>query len=500
MDEEHARNLLESFMVGERRTALRALARMGKVQELTLEISNLLHDEAAVVRKEAALVLAAARPSSDHRASQLAEALLVAVSDADASVREETLRTLGKLGPRIGSYIVERLIETLVGEREERVLVVAAECISLMGESARLGPLLASDHAGGCRAALVAVGRSPRARLKHAKLICDCLRHSDESVRLAAVHASGEFGVALHPEHLEALAMLCSCEQRPAVRRSAVQALGRAAAAGVPHLAIYLHDKDEEVRHYAAETLGSLQDDAGEAAAVAVAGRLRESDAHVRHAALLALARLGSHGRPYTSQVARYLHDEVLDVRLAAIQAMGELGDTSVAEPLGALASDVHTGIRQAAVTALSKLGHHGSDHALLYLNDEDPAVRQAAVRVFSPLHSRLPASIAMRHADIVAQRLMDEDWRVRLASVVALGDLQVCRHADLVAALFDDENSQVRRSAITALMKMGASIAHVTAFIGDNDAAVRKEVDLALAELADRPCAEQDGELSELE
>ncbi|CAJ1370975.1 unnamed protein product [Effrenium voratum] len=115
--------------------------------------------------------------------------------------------------------------------------------------------------------------------------------------------------------------------------------------------------------------------------------------------------------------------------------------------------------------------------------------------KVYSPLHSKLKAHLAKPYAASVARKLLDEDWRVRLAAVVALGDLKAS-FAEQVGALCRDPDNQVRRSALAALEKMGAAPALAAGFLGDDDAAVRKDAATVYAALGGGQM--DDGELSE--
>merc|ERR1712050_375646 len=141
-----------------------------------------------------------------------------------------------------------------------------------------------------------------------------------------------------------------------------------------------------------------------------------------------------------------------------------------------------------------------GAAQAVRFLRDEDPAVRQAAVKVFSPLHSKLAAHLALPYSEAVACSLLDEDWRVRLAAVVALGDLQAAEYLEHIEALRTDDNNQVRRSAVTALVKCGAQAAHVAAFLGDEDRRVLEEAQQAYSALGGGQGGGNDSDLSEVE
>jgi len=481
LTEEQAVEQLEGFQVNEKKVALQALVIMGKVDEYSDEIAKLLDDEEAPVRKEAALTLGKSKPETAKRAQNLGRTLAASFADEDKGVRAEAARAIGALGREAALAIADRLVSVLSKDTDDEVLTAAVQCLAAVGEAVRLGPFLSCNSVAALRAALVEAGRSPEARLKHAELIADRINHKDTGVRLAAVQASGEVGSACQPQHLQALADLRSWDKQPKVRRGAVQSLGRAGAVGIPYLVSFFRDDDEGVRHFAGETLGGV---GGEEAATTAAELLQDSDPRVRRAALLALGKMGRDGRDWSASICAHLSDEDHATRLAAIQALSELGASDEAAALGALCEDEGKGIRQAAVSALAKMKAGGAQQALRFLDDEDPAVRQAAVKVYSPLHSKLPAELALPHVQSVARKLVDGDWRVRQAAVVAMGDLHVGAYCDNVAAMCNDDNEQVRRSAITTLIKIGSSRAHIAAFLGDSDSGVMKEAERAYADL----------------
>lgn len=491
-EEENAVDALEGFQVSEKRIALQTLLNLGKVETYCDEIAKLLDDEEPPVRKEAALTLGKAKPTSSRSAQSIARTLSSSLQDEDKGVRAEVARAIASLG-KDGATVIDKVEKILGKEKEEEPALAAIECFSAFGEALRVGPFLKHASSNVSRVALVEVGRSPEARKKFADVIMEQIGHQDTSVRLAAVQASGELGSGCSEAHLEALALLRTSDKQPKVRRAAVQALGKAGTLGVPFLVNFFHDADEGVRHFAAETLGGI---GGETSADAAAELAEHEDGPVRRSALMALGKLKVDGRDRSAIIARHLQDDDFAARLAAIQALSDLNASDEAKHMGALHKDDNKGIRQAAVSALAKMGKDGATEALKFLDDPDEAVRQAAVRVFSPLHSKLPADLALPHAGEVCRKLNDTDWRVRFAAVVALGDLHTLQYANEVAVMCDDDNNQVRRSAVTALVKLGATSAHVAAFLQDEDAGVKKEAETAYAELKANDV--DDGNISE--
>lgn len=480
-EEENAVEQLEAFQISEKRIALQTLAGLGKVETYSDEIAKLLDDEEAPVRKEAAFTLGKATWSSSKSSQSIARTLASSLQDEDKIVRAEVVRAIASLGKDAVNTVIDRIEKILGKEQEEEPALAVLETFAALGEGARFGSFLNHPSPNVCRVALVETGRSPEARVKFAHTIREQLGHQDTSVRLAAVQASGELGSGCSEAHLEALVALRTTDRQPKVRRAAVQAVGKAGVLGVPFLVHFFHDQDEGVRHFAAETLGGI---GGETAAESAAEMVEHEDGPVRMAALMALGRLKGDGRDHSRLIAKHLHDSDFSARLAAIQALSDLNACDEARSVGALFKDDNKGIRQAAVSALAKMGKDGAEEAVRYLDDPDAAVRQAAVRVFSPLHSKLPADLALPHADEVCRKLNDDDWRVRFAAVVALGDLHTGQYATQVAVMCNDDDNQVRRSAVTALVKLGATASHVAAFLRDEDAGVRKEAEIAYADL----------------
>eukprot|EP00930_Biecheleria_cincta_P045271 TRINITY_DN31204_c0_g1_i1.p1 TRINITY_DN31204_c0_g1~~TRINITY_DN31204_c0_g1_i1.p1 ORF type:complete len:549 (-),score=126.10 TRINITY_DN31204_c0_g1_i1:66-1637(-) len=483
---------LTSWDHNTRKFGLQALGLQGPAAEDHVpEIAKLLRDEEWEVRKAAAAALG----KIGFKAAGEAAELGLALKDEDPSVRAEAAKALSLVGRVAALRQVER-VAALAKEQEEDVAMAAVACLSSLGEATRLVAFLGSPRASVVRAALVEIGRCPEARGQHREQIAAALLHADAAVRLAACQASGELGADCSEEHLKRIAALQTSEKQVKVRRSAVQALGRAGEAGAAHLLVFLRDRDEEVRHFAADTLAAC---GGKTAAGKTAELLDDPDPGVRRAALMALGRMRENGRDEADAVATCLYDNDMGARLAAIQALSDLAAEDQASALGALCEDATKGVRQGAVGALAKLGCSGAEEALRFFDDTDPSVRQSAVKVFSPLHSKLPAEIARRHIKHVGRALLDEDWRVRLAAAVALGDLHASELCEQVAALSGDPDTQVRRSAVTALEKMGASAALAARFLGDGDAGVRQDAQKVFAALGGGKCADDDdGELSE--
>ena len=148
-----------------------------------------------------------------------------------------------------------------------------------------------------------------------------------------------------------------------------------------------------------------------------------DPDPRVRAAALAVLARhrhLGAEAR-----LAAGLNDGELSVRLAAADALGELGTAAAVEMLDALAGDEATLIRVAAVRALVRAGQH--ERALAAASDASWRVRAAATEALTDQPDRNRAAAARRLLDdgsaTVQLRAVEAiaPWPLRLAGPLLL-------------------------------------------------------------------------------
>ena len=430
---ETAADQLTSWDINTRRFSLQTLGLCGRAADgFADQVAKCLDDEEPAVRKAAAGALGKIQASSE------ASALVTTLRDADAEVRCEAARALGQLAAKAVTPHVQKIV-ALHQDADEEVGLAAVSCLVAIGQAKVLAPFTTCAFPAVAKAAVMEIGRCQVARAANASCLSKALSHKDTAVRMAAAQACGELGADCMQEHFQALVATAS-DRHVKVRRAAVQALGRTGSAGADHLVQFFRDSDESIRHFAAETLGGLDD---ALAAEAAAKSLADPQAMARQSALLALSKMKVAGQGHAAVVASCIGDNDLGTRLAAIQALSALKAEDHAPQLEQLAKDRAVGVRIAAVSALAKMGARGASSALIFLDDADPGVRQSAVKVFSPLHSKLPASVAKTHVHQVAMRLLDEDWHVRLAAVVALGDLHMNMFSEQVAALSRDPNDQ---------------------------------------------------------
>lgn len=473
---ENALEQLELWDINTIKLGIETLYELGgeKAAEYLEPITKLFDHEEDEVRRFSVFAVGEIGPAAASEAKHLT----FMFKDKAPAVRAAAAKSLGQIGPKGGKAYGAKVAE-LAKDADEDVGLAAIACLVAIEDVMQLGPFLDSKFATVIKAAIIAVSHSKPATEKFVDKIMSHVGHSEVAVRCAVVTASGEAGSAATDAHMSALAQLRSTDRQMKVRRAAVQALGKLRPRSCTYLANYFQDSDETLRHLASETMASI---GGEQAAEACVNALSLSDPPPRRAALNALGKLKEDGLEHVASIIEFINDTDLECRLAAIQALSELGAASAAQALGALVSDGSKGVRLGATNALAKMGEEGAEQALAFLDDEDVKVRECAVKVFSPLHSKLPADIARLHADSVAGKLADEDWRVRNAACVALGDLKANEHEASLGALNSDDNEGTRRSAVAALVKMGAQPVHVAGFLGDTNTGVRLEAEQAYA------------------
>ncbi len=184
---------------------------------------------------------------------------------------------------------------------------------------------------------------------------------------------------------------------------------------GLPILEYALNDPDAMTREVAAQGLGYLGDPR---AAVLLGKALSDPDTHVRRRAASALITTPSKSvQAQLTQTA--LHDADQTVRGFAVEALGWIGDASMAHALVQAAKDPSAEVRRRAAMQLGRT--------------RDPATLQALVSLFK-----------------------DPDEDVRWASVQAVAGMRDRAATQYLVAALDDPVPQVSNAAEAGLQKLG--------------------------------------------
>jgi HEAT repeat protein len=267
---------------------------------------------------------------------------------------------------------------------------------------------LKSNDAAVCAAAVDALARV--GGLEASEPILGMLHHKNGHVRLAAVEALGSLGVAAAAAPLRALLE----DPMWDVRRSAVETLGRLKdKKAVDPLTRTLADTDADVREATAIALGGLSD---RRAIGPLVMALKDSTSGVRRIAAAALSRIDENwsatpeARAAAEELKPALYDRDPDVRHVVGQLLVSLGamePEASAEPAAgevsassvekrrklavslflAILCDPDRDLRQAAAEALGRLGERRAEPALARtLRDPDAVVRSAAEQALQAL------------------------------------------------------------------------------------------------------------------
>jgi HEAT repeat protein len=221
---------------------------------------------------------------------------------------------------------------------------------------------------------------------------------------------------------------------------SIIPDIGRLKETGdIPALIRHLNSTDPTIRWHAAEALGTC----GETAVPPILVALQSRFTPVRLGAIEALASIRDL-RAVQPVIAIIGNEKSLEVRWAAVLALGEIGSPDAVPVLVQLLQDPHRYIRFGAATALGRLGwqpRNETDTAYLLIARQDwESVRHLGVVALPPLRELL--------------RDNDPTTREMIASVLGqIGDRQAlvsCRKA------LKDWNPRVRWKAVLASMNCG--------------------------------------------
>lgn len=453
--------------------ALWALGIMGSPAHPALDaVRECLKDKSAPVRNTA--VFAVRRIAAEPEAVAAIAPLL---ADRDPEVRESASQTLARFGEPAVSELRAMLKVDALDVRK-----MAVTTIGLIGPEATdavpdLVALLRDPQGelqGDALDALASIG------LRAVPALAGALKQEqDPALRKQTILALGRVGKPAVPLLADVLN-----DKDPSVRLHAVTSLGRIGRTAVPTIALAFRDQDRDVRLEAARVLGTMNQADAVVVEVLTIG-LRDPAAPVRNQATLSLQALRPDANAALKALTPLLEDKTLDIRLAAIRFLGELGPPAVPK-LVSLLKDAEPAVWREASSTLEKLP---APEKVLFpallplLTDERVTARQNAVNILWRCGPQ-----AVPH---LLEALKDKAPTVRLAAVRSLdkvtADSKVVFPA-LVQAL-EDEHPAVRGSAASTLGRFGtAALPSLSLALKDKDFGVRAYAVLALSQLASSP------------
>ena len=212
--------------------------------------------------------------------------------------------------------------------------------------------------------------------------------------------------------------------------------------------------------------------------------RLKDEDADVRQAAADALGRIGNpmaipelvkvlddpqpdvqeaaldalahfeHGVP-AAPVQRMLGSANADMRQRAIDILMNMHSMASLPAISGLVADVDADVRQSAIQAIQEMGSPSAAGSVMpALDDRDADVRQAAVEALSQLGGAI--------SDAALDKLLqDADANVRQATVEYISERRVTSKTAQLITLLDDRSGDVRQAAAEALTEIRTPESH---------------------------------------
>lgn len=286
-----------------------------------------------------------ARPEDDIPLDKIRDALAAALrSDKAANVREASAKALGNMKEKARGAV--DVLALSLKDPHAGTRTASAEALRKLGKDA-LGALAELQTA-----------------LKDAKL--------ERLTRVRSALALGRLG---SPDALPAVPalkeVLANAKNDAEVRKACAQALGelgKEAAEAAPTLGLVMtaKDSDSQLRRACAESLDQMGSDARPALA-ALRTALKDDDQFVRSLCLHSISRmgkeLGDERKAVIVGVLTCMDDNVLEVRVTAIEALGNLGAEGLGDQAKAVvnrlteaARDPQKVVAEAAKVALKKL------------------------------------------------------------------------------------------------------------------------------------------------
>ena len=444
-------------------SALQLLA--ASEMDLTGPLVSLMSDPDPGLRMQVALAL------GERQTPGAVEALIAALTDPDVNVRFHAIEALGRL--RAGDA-ADALAD--IAEAEDFFLVFpAVDALARIHDARvvpRLIPLLrrpditqpvaeALGELGGAEAVapLVAVINGAGLAAPIARALARIHERYEERYAGGAqriLYAVASTGA----DDLPALVTVLGWLRGPAVERALARLLGEAAVRSTVIEAIVRRDVS-----------GGIVD--------LLVEQLRAGDGDVRLAAIVALGRLGD--RRAVPALVPMLERQRPEI-VAAASALARIGDPASFEPLLPLLAHEDAAIRQAAIGALNSLGHPDmAPRVTALLPSPDPRLRESAVRIAG--YFGYAACI-----DMLIERCADAEESVRRAAVEQLPFLEDPRAVRQLTRALEDAAPRVRSAAAQAFAHVDIAEAHAPLLraAADGEPWVRYYAVRSLGELRD--------------
>jgi HEAT repeat protein len=320
-----------------------------------------------------------------------------------------------------------------------------------------------------------------------ADALCDAAAATGDPQVLLTLHRGAPDSIRFLVERLQA--------KRPSERFASIYVLaylGPDAKSAEPRLIAALEEDDVGMRCFAADALGRITAESDDAAS-ALDHLFEAGSQEERFAAAKSLARMQRHRPAVVVSLARTLKDSVAGARRTACYGLGQLGPVAVgaATDLNAALADDDESVRNAAITALARLGPGAIPTLVEALGDRNPVRREGALEALR--HVTGDRSIAVPR---VVELLDDGDPQVAKTAPFVLAELNAVDGASdaLIRLIRNSKDPGVRQAAVWALRKANRDadrvVSALIAAISDSDSGVASLAIDGLNELGPRASA----------
>lgn len=337
------------------------------------------------------------------------------------------------------------------------------------------------------RAAAEQIGKNEKASPTEIAALTQGLKDTDVIVRNHSAWALGKSGKS-SPEALKALiAALNDAEW--SVRHNAALSLTWFGSNAVPELAKHVNDGKDRAGIYAATVIARADKAKEKELLPRLAASLTSTDPEIRVLAANALAFAGDRALPYMNQIAGGLSDEVQDVQLSALAALGNMGPQAKQHSPGILAVLKDTKkkeiVRCVAAETLAKI------------DPRNEIVIKEMVGLLGEKKERLPEAIigALGESGAAAlpeliSGLKKEDSEAKLLTIDAIARIgaPAKEAAPLLIPMLEHPDWQYRLRAAGALGRVGSgdktAIGALKKAAQDKEESVRVQAVVSLKQL----------------
>ncbi|MDK1031266.1 MAG: HEAT repeat domain-containing protein, partial [Planctomycetia bacterium] len=434
-----------------RQIAALSLGRIGKVAVPRLVVA--LTDKNGSRRIGAAVAL---RDIADPGAL---DAMIKAMDDTEALVREGIAEGLGIIGPG-ASKSVPRLSKLLFDEVDD-VRYHAAISLGLIGDPRAVPDLIKASSDDDVD--LVAIRAVQKIGDKATEAIIAGLQSEAVDSRSNTITIIERLN---KPVFVMPLVKSLQSDKEARIREEAARALGylgdkRATAALAKATT---EDEDWTVRQAAALSIGDIGDPAG---APALVQALADEEFGVTWNAQRSLERIGVDG---TLEILKQMDNEDPDVRSRAVKALINLRDERAIPALIKALGDDDGFVRRDSCIALGNIGEPSVILALAKSIKEDPSksIRYRGVEAIGKIWDRTPDKLVTKWKvlskeheakeetafGVLVASLSEVKWEVRMHAIRAMGNMGNPKTITHLVSSLADKHSKVSGEAVSSLKK----------------------------------------------